>query len=114
MAFKMKGFSGFQRGSIAASKDSLKTEDKKQNEKYAYLKGKSASETMKNLLKNPKAVLDMYKQAYITTGKNLKNYFTTGKSTIKNYITRKNLERFEKYRSKKLGKPYVPASKKNK
>ena len=42
------------------------------------------------------------------------NIFTKARAKIKNYITRKNLERFEKYRSKKLGKPYVPASKKNK
>ena len=33
---------------------------------------------------------------------------------IKNYITDKKLERFEKYRSKKLGEKYIPESKKNK
>jgi len=42
------------------------------------------------------------------------NIFTKAKAKVKNYTTNKNLERFEKYRSKKLGKPYVPASKKNK
>jgi hypothetical protein len=42
------------------------------------------------------------------------NIFTRSKAKVKNYITHKNLERFEKSRSKKLGKPYIPASKKNK
>ena len=42
------------------------------------------------------------------------NIFTRAKAKVKNYMTNKNLERFEKSRSKKLGKPYVPASKKNK
>ena len=42
------------------------------------------------------------------------NLLTKVKAKIKNYITEKNLERFEKHRSKKLGKPYVPASKKEK
>ena len=42
------------------------------------------------------------------------NIFTRAKAKVKNYMTNKNLERFEKHRSKKLGKPYIPASKKNK
>tara|TARA_R100000278_G_C5361647_1_gene125610 strand:+ start:86 stop:541 length:456 start_codon:yes stop_codon:yes gene_type:complete len=42
------------------------------------------------------------------------NIFIKSKAKVKNYMTNKNLERFEKSRSKKLGKPYVPASKKNK
>jgi len=42
------------------------------------------------------------------------NLFTKAKAKVKNYITNKNLERFEKRRSEKLGKPYIPASKKNK
>ena len=42
------------------------------------------------------------------------NLFTKAKAKVKNYITNKNLERFEKSRSEKLGKPYIPASKKNK
>ena len=42
------------------------------------------------------------------------NIFIKSKAKVKNYMTNKNLERFEKSRSKKLGKPYIPASKKNK
>ena len=90
MAFKMRGWSGYQKGIDAAKKEKLSIDKDftKKMEKYAYLKGKSASETMKNLLKNPRAVLDIYKQAYITTGKNIKNYFTTGKKVIKDKLTK--------------------------
>ncbi len=40
--------------------------------------------------------------------------FTKAKAKVKNYITDKKLEGFEKHRSEKLGKKYVPASKKSK
>ncbi len=40
--------------------------------------------------------------------------FTKAKAKIKNYITDKKLEGFEKYRSEKLKEKYVPTSKKNK
>jgi len=36
------------------------------------------------------------------------------KAKVKNYITNKKLEGFEKYRSEKSGKKYIPASKKSK
>ena len=40
--------------------------------------------------------------------------FTKAKAKVKNYITDKKLEGFEKYRSEKLGEKYIPASKKDK
>ena len=86
MAFKMRGWSGYKRGTDAAEKDSLK--NSKENEKYAYLKGKSISETTKNLFKNPGNMLDIITKSYITTGKNIKNYFTAGKKAAKDKLTK--------------------------